>query len=79
MLLDAPGVLPMRLADQTAAVRLAICNDIGEVLRGRRISPPSRPLQASAGLCRPLQASAGLCRPLQASAGRRLLALACPP
>ena len=30
MLLDAPGVLPMRLADQAAAVRLAICNDIGE-------------------------------------------------
>lgn len=30
MLLDAPGVLPMRLQDQDAAVRLAICNDIGE-------------------------------------------------
>ena len=30
MLLDAPGILPMRLADQQAAVRLAICNDIGE-------------------------------------------------
>lgn len=30
MLLDAPGILPMRLADQEAAVRLAICNDIGE-------------------------------------------------
>jgi len=30
MLLDAPGVLPMRLSDQKAAVRLAICNDIGE-------------------------------------------------
>jgi ribosome biogenesis GTPase A len=30
MLLDAPGVLPMRLADQHAAIRLAICNDIGE-------------------------------------------------
>jgi len=30
MLLDAPGVLPMRLHDQAAAVRLAICNDIGE-------------------------------------------------
>jgi ribosome biogenesis GTPase A len=30
MLLDAPGVLPMRLADQAAAIRLAICNDIGE-------------------------------------------------
>ena len=30
MLLDAPGVLPMRLGDQAAAVRLAICNDIGE-------------------------------------------------
>jgi len=29
-LLDAPGVLPMRLADQAAALRLAICNDIGE-------------------------------------------------
>lgn len=30
MLLDAPGVLPMRLGDQAAALRLAICNDIGE-------------------------------------------------
>lgn len=30
MLLDAPGVLPARLADQQAALRLAVCNDIGE-------------------------------------------------
>eukprot|EP00271_Cylindrocystis_brebissonii_P014640 TRINITY_DN36078_c0_g1_i1.p1 TRINITY_DN36078_c0_g1~~TRINITY_DN36078_c0_g1_i1.p1 ORF type:complete len:479 (+),score=40.47 TRINITY_DN36078_c0_g1_i1:527-1963(+) len=29
-LLDAPGVLPCRIADQAAAARLAICNDIGE-------------------------------------------------
>lgn len=29
-LLDAPGVLPVRIADQAAAARLAICNDIGE-------------------------------------------------
>ena len=29
-LLDSPGVLPSRLADQRAAQRLAICNDIGE-------------------------------------------------
>eukprot|EP00899_Mesostigma_viride_P018936 jgi/Mesvir1/27043/Mv20740-RA.1 len=29
-LLDSPGVLPMRLADQEAATLLAICNDIGE-------------------------------------------------
>ncbi|GBG86294.1 hypothetical protein CBR_g41288 [Chara braunii] len=29
-LMDAPGILPMRIADQAAAVRLAICNDIGE-------------------------------------------------
>lgn len=29
-LLDAPGVLPSRLADQSAAIKLAICDDIGE-------------------------------------------------
>jgi ribosome biogenesis GTPase A len=29
-LLDAPGVLPARLDDQEAAVKLAICDDIGE-------------------------------------------------
>lgn len=29
-LLDAPGILPMRIADQAGATRLAICNDIGE-------------------------------------------------
>eukprot|EP00898_Chlorokybus_atmophyticus_P005589 jgi/Chlat1/6030/Chrsp4S06208 len=29
-LLDAPGVLPMRIDDQEAATLLAICNDIGE-------------------------------------------------
>ncbi|KAH7420931.1 hypothetical protein KP509_13G030800 [Ceratopteris richardii] len=29
-LLDAPGILPMRLSDQAAAIRLAICHDIGE-------------------------------------------------
>lgn len=29
-LLDAPGVLPSRLSDQAAAVKLAICDDIGE-------------------------------------------------
>ena len=29
-LLDAPGVIPARLEDQTAAVKLAICDDIGE-------------------------------------------------
>ena len=29
-MLDAPGVLPPRIADQSAAARLAICNDIGE-------------------------------------------------
>ncbi|PKA47965.1 hypothetical protein AXF42_Ash016312 [Apostasia shenzhenica] len=29
-LLDAPGILPMRLSDQVAAVKLAICDDIGE-------------------------------------------------
>lgn len=29
-LLDAPGVLPMRIADQSAAARLAMCNDIGQ-------------------------------------------------
>lgn len=29
-LLDAPGVLPSRLADQQAAIKLAICDDIGD-------------------------------------------------
>ncbi|KAJ7533025.1 hypothetical protein O6H91_13G030200 [Diphasiastrum complanatum] len=29
-LLDSPGVLPMKLQDQAAATRVAICNDIGE-------------------------------------------------
>jgi ribosome biogenesis GTPase A len=29
-LLDAPGVLPSRLADQQAALKLAICDDIGD-------------------------------------------------
>lgn len=30
-LLDAPGIIPSRLEDQQAAVKLAICDDIGEV------------------------------------------------
>ena len=29
-LLDAPGIIPMSLRDQSAAQRLAMCNDIGE-------------------------------------------------
>ena len=29
-LLDAPGVLPPRLDNQTSAIRLAICDDIGQ-------------------------------------------------
>jgi ribosome biogenesis GTPase A len=29
-LLDAPGVLPSKLTDQAAAIKLAICDDIGE-------------------------------------------------
>jgi ribosome biogenesis GTPase A len=29
-LLDAPGVIPLRLSDQEAALKLAICDDIGE-------------------------------------------------
>ncbi|XP_038708642.1 DAR GTPase 3, chloroplastic [Tripterygium wilfordii] len=29
-LLDSPGVLPMRINDQSAAIKLAICDDIGE-------------------------------------------------
>jgi ribosome biogenesis GTPase A len=29
-LLDAPGVLPHRLDDQAAAIKLAICDDIGQ-------------------------------------------------
>ncbi|KAG4913151.1 hypothetical protein AAZX31_19G142400 [Glycine max] len=29
-LLDSPGILPMRISDQSAAIKLAICDDIGE-------------------------------------------------
>ncbi|XP_015575676.1 DAR GTPase 3, chloroplastic isoform X1 [Ricinus communis] len=29
-LLDSPGMLPMRINDQSAAIKLAICDDIGE-------------------------------------------------
>lgn len=29
-LLDSPGVIPMRISDQSAAIKLAICDDIGE-------------------------------------------------
>ena len=31
-MLDSPGIIPARQLDQDGAVRLAICNDIGEVL-----------------------------------------------
>lgn len=30
-LLDSPGIIPMRLSDQSAAIKLAICDDIGEI------------------------------------------------
>lgn len=29
-MLDSPGIIPMRIDDQSAAVKLAICDDIGE-------------------------------------------------
>lgn len=29
-LLDSPGIIPMRINDQAAAIKLAICDDIGE-------------------------------------------------
>ncbi|XP_059660503.1 DAR GTPase 3, chloroplastic [Cornus florida] len=29
-LLDSPGIIPMRICDQSAAIKLAICDDIGE-------------------------------------------------
>lgn len=29
-LLDSPGIIPMRISDQSAAIKLAICDDIGE-------------------------------------------------
>lgn len=29
-LLDSPGMLPMRINDQSSAIKLAICDDIGE-------------------------------------------------
>lgn len=28
--LDSPGIIPMRISDQSAAIKLAICDDIGE-------------------------------------------------
>lgn len=30
VLLDSPGIIPMRISDQSAAIKLAICDDIGE-------------------------------------------------
>ena len=35
-LLDAPGIIPGRLSDQQAAVKLAICDDIGEAAYDRQ-------------------------------------------
>jgi ribosome biogenesis GTPase A len=35
-LLDAPGIIPGRLSDQSAAVKLAICDDIGEAAYDRQ-------------------------------------------
>ncbi|KAI3856746.1 hypothetical protein MKX03_001570, partial [Papaver bracteatum] len=29
-LIDSPGIIPMRISDQTSAIKLAICDDIGE-------------------------------------------------
>ncbi|XP_027119546.1 DAR GTPase 3, chloroplastic [Coffea eugenioides] len=29
-MLDSPGIIPMRISDQSAAIKLAICDDIGE-------------------------------------------------
>ena len=29
-MLDSPGIIPMRISDQLAAIKLAICDDIGE-------------------------------------------------
>lgn len=29
-LLDSPGIIPMRISDKSAAIKLAICDDIGE-------------------------------------------------
>jgi ribosome biogenesis GTPase A len=38
-LLDAPGVIPAKLNDQAAAIKLAICDDIGEAAYdGQRIA-----------------------------------------
>jgi ribosome biogenesis GTPase A len=35
-LLDAPGIIPIKLNDQDAAVKLAICDDIGEAAYDRQ-------------------------------------------
>jgi ribosome biogenesis GTPase A len=35
-LLDAPGIIPGRLSDQSAAIKLAICDDIGEAAYDRQ-------------------------------------------
>lgn len=29
-MLDSPGIIPMRISDQSAAIKLAMCDDIGE-------------------------------------------------
>ena len=82
MLLDAPGVLPMRLGDQAAAVRLAICNDIGEAsyitslvaaqfIEQLRTHDSALPRAAPAAHARALR----LCLCMCAVASRRMAAL----
>ena len=46
-LLDAPGVLPPRLDDQQAALRLALCDDIGQAAYDGELVAPGLPAVAA--------------------------------
>ena len=55
-LLDAPGVLPNKLTDQAAALKLAICDDIGEAAYdNQRVAAALVDLLKELGSDRPLQ------------------------
>jgi hypothetical protein len=45
-LLDSPGIIPAKQVDQEAALKLAVCNDIGHV---RRTCPPRRTSREAGG------------------------------
>jgi ribosome biogenesis GTPase A len=60
-LLDAPGVLPNKLTDQAAALKLAICDDIGEAAYdNQRVAAALVDLLKQLGSDRPLQQRYGV-------------------